>query len=133
MCAVTAGAALAWTANVDATTGSANLRGVAIAAGPLIVPLAVVGGIGRVRWWWLAIVGGLVAGPVRALFYDPFLDLSCVACRHSAAAIATPVIEAALEDSRVASDNPMAEPKARNTDEIAAATKAPAIIAPQST
>ncbi|MEP7112146.1 MAG: histidine kinase, partial [Ilumatobacteraceae bacterium] len=80
-------AALACTAVVDATSGTASLRGVAIAAGPLIVPLAVVASSERVRWWWVAIVGGLVAGPLRALFYDPFLDPSCDACRHSTAAI----------------------------------------------
>ena len=88
LCAVLAGTALAAIGNADATNGSANLRGLAIAAGPLVVPLAAGACGARGRWWWLAIAGGILAGPVRSLAYNPFLDPNCEFCSSSAAALA---------------------------------------------
>jgi signal transduction histidine kinase len=87
LCAVLAGTALAAIGNVDATSGSANLRGLAIAAAPLVIPLAAGACGGHGRLWWLALAGGVVAGPLRSLVYNPFLDPACQLCRPSAAAI----------------------------------------------
>src|SRR3954468_23046736 len=55
VCAVLAGGALAVIANVDANTGSANLRGLAIAAGPLVIPLVAVVAGSDGRWPWVAL------------------------------------------------------------------------------
>lgn len=87
LCAVLAGGALAAIGNVDANSGSATLRGLAIAGGPLVIPLAAAAVGWHGRWSWLALAGGVLAGPVRSLVYDPFLDPHCLVCRPSAAAV----------------------------------------------
>jgi signal transduction histidine kinase len=87
LCAVLVGGALAAIGNVDANRGSASLRGFAIAAGPLVIPLASAAAGWHARWSWLALAGGVFAGPVRSLVYDPFLDPHCLVCRPSAAAV----------------------------------------------
>lgn len=72
----------------DGTTGTDVARGLAIAAAPLAVALA---GPATGRWSRAAVLaavtGGVLAGPVRALFDDPFLRAACSGCRHSAFAI----------------------------------------------
>ena len=86
-CAVLSAVALAVVANADPVGGGASIRGLSIVAGPLVVPLSVGAMGGRGRWWWTALVGGVIAGPLRALVYDPFLDPNCALCRHNPAAI----------------------------------------------
>ena len=52
------------------------------------------------RRWAIAttIAGGLLAGPVRMLVYDPFLDPSCLGCGHVAVALwPHPRLAAAME------------------------------------
>jgi signal transduction histidine kinase len=82
-----AGIALVLAADFDPVGGSARMRGAAIAATALVVPLAVGAMARNGMWWRIALFGGVVAGPLRALFYDPYLDPGCVVCRHSAAAL----------------------------------------------
>ncbi|MEY2583525.1 MAG: hypothetical protein QOE09_3374 [Ilumatobacteraceae bacterium] len=62
-------------------------RALAEAASPLVLVLA---GASLMRRHWpiaAGIIGGLVAGPIRMLVYDPFLDPSCLACGHVAIAV----------------------------------------------
>jgi signal transduction histidine kinase len=71
-------------AGIPGFGGEAAGSSVAIAAAVPVLTLAgatLVEG-GRLRAVVLA--GGLVAGPVRAAFYDPFLDQACASCRPSA-------------------------------------------------
>jgi signal transduction histidine kinase len=75
---------LARTNQVDSAPASRTL---AIVAAPLLLPLAAGAIGGRGVWWRVAIVSGIAAGLLRALVYDPFLDLSCVSCRHNPAVI----------------------------------------------
>jgi signal transduction histidine kinase len=67
--------------------GAETARGLAIAATPLVLPLAGASLMRSPRLIALALAGGVLAGPVRALLYDPFLDPSCSACRSSALAL----------------------------------------------
>ncbi len=55
----------------------------AAAAAPMVLVLAGASLMGR--QWAIAtiMVGGVVAGPVRMLFYDPFLDPACQGCDHA--------------------------------------------------
>lgn len=87
----------------NSTSGPDLLRGLAIAAAPLTVALAALGlawprrGRPALLAVALTAVGGVVAGPVRALFDDPFLEASCRGCRRSAIAIfADPDVAVAL-------------------------------------
>ena len=73
-------------------------RALAAAAGPLVVVLAGAS-LMRRRWAIAAVVtGGLVAGPMRMLVYDPFLDPGCLGCGHVAVALwPHPRLAAALQ------------------------------------
>ena len=75
-------AVVALSAAVD--PGSAlRARDVAVAVGPMAALLATTAVLAPRRTAWVAVVGAVLAGPVRALVYDPFLDLHCVDCRPS--------------------------------------------------
>ncbi|MEO7631279.1 MAG: hypothetical protein ABIS44_08030 [Mycobacteriales bacterium] len=73
---------------VPLTGATALLRGLAVALAPLTIPLAartIVDRPGRgVR---LMLLAGVLAGPVRSLFYDPLRDLACFPCLPSAFAV----------------------------------------------
>ncbi len=56
-------------------------RWAALAALPAVVPLAGLTLIPGSSAGWLLTAGALLAGPVRALGYDPLLDPACHACR----------------------------------------------------
>ena len=65
------------------TEGTALSRTITIAALPLVIPVA--------RWsighGWAAVVailGGIVAGPVRSVVYDPLRDPDCTGCFEGA-------------------------------------------------
>jgi signal transduction histidine kinase len=86
-CVLLAGAAAALgtcAGGIPGFGGEAAGSSVAIAAAVPVLTLAgatLVEG-GRLRA--VVLTGGLVAGPVRAAFYDPFLDQACAYCRPSA-------------------------------------------------
>lgn len=71
-----------------ADTGPASPVGHALArgAGPFAVAATAVSVLPRRPACWAAI-GGLVAGGLHALVFDPFLDPSCRACEHVAFAV----------------------------------------------
>jgi signal transduction histidine kinase len=56
------------------------------AAAPMVIALAATSVMRRRAAVVAVIVGGLIAGPVRMLFYDPFLDPECHACGHAGVA-----------------------------------------------
>ena len=66
-----------------------NLRWVPLAVGPFVVVFAAGAMGGPFGYWWIALLGGIVAGPLRVLVYDPYLDPTCADCRHSAVALCT--------------------------------------------
>jgi signal transduction histidine kinase len=52
---------------------------------------------GRRHWWWITITGAVIAGVLRALVDNPYLDPSCETCLPNALAIAHhPAIATAL-------------------------------------
>lgn len=73
---------------VHATINPANVRWLTLAAGPLAVGFAAITIGGCTRFWGMALAGGIVAGPLRMLVYDPFLDPTCSGCRHSSIVLA---------------------------------------------
>ena len=80
---------LALLAPMDA--GGSAERWWALAALPVVVPLA---GLALVPWGraaWLMTAGAVLAGPVRTLGYDPFLDPACRGCRSLPTALALPL------------------------------------------
>src|SRR4051794_18808733 len=68
MFAMLSAAALATVASADPVGSNASVRVLLIVGGPLIVPFAAGAMGGRGAWWWTALIGGTVAGPLRALF-----------------------------------------------------------------
>jgi signal transduction histidine kinase len=69
---------------ISTSGGSSSAAAVsAAAAAPMVIALAAASMMRRA--WAIAavIAGGLIAGPVRMLFYDPFLDPACRACEHA--------------------------------------------------
>lgn len=86
-CAVLSAAALVIASSADPVDGTVSFRVLLIIAGPLIVPLAAGAMGGRGSWWWTALIGGVLAGPLRTLVYDPFLDRGCAFCRHNPAVL----------------------------------------------
>ncbi len=86
--AVATAGALIVHAAIDRANDPSAVRWLATAAGPLVVAFAAITIGGRKRYWWMALAGGIVAGPLRMLVYDPFLDPSCDGCRHSPVVLA---------------------------------------------
>ena len=62
-------------------------RTVAVAAGPLFFVLAAATLMRDSRAIVVGVAGGVLAGPLRMLVYDPFLDPSCGGCGHADVAI----------------------------------------------
>ncbi|GAA2154076.1 hypothetical protein FHX52_1616 [Humibacillus xanthopallidus] len=65
------------------TNGTAVSRTVTIAALPLVLPVARLALAGS-RAVFVALVGGLLAGPVRSIIYDPLRDPDCSGCFEGA-------------------------------------------------
>jgi signal transduction histidine kinase len=80
--------ALVIVARTNPQTSAPTVQMLTIVAAPLIVPFAAGAIGGRGAWWRAAIVGGVAAGALRALVYDPFRDAGCVGCRHNPAVLA---------------------------------------------
>lgn len=83
-----ASVALAAMLGATPTDGDAVLRGVSIALLPGAIALAglsinAAGTTAAV----VTVLGAAFAGPILALFSDPFLDANCAGCRHSAFAL----------------------------------------------
>lgn len=81
------GAGAALTVSVGVTPTDVLERDLSLAFAPLVVPLAAAALIRDPRLAALAVAGGLVAGPVRAAFHDPFYDVDCVGCGHAVLAL----------------------------------------------
>ncbi len=73
---ILAGATLGLVTVGEATTVSARSLVLGQAAAPLIAPLLALAMV-RAPQAWIALLGGVAAGPARALLYDPFLDPDC--------------------------------------------------------
>jgi signal transduction histidine kinase len=71
----------------DDAPASSSPQGLAAAAGPLVLALAGVSLMRRRLAITLVVLGGLIAGPIRVLVYDPFLDPGCHACGHAPVAL----------------------------------------------
>ncbi len=73
---ILAGATLGLVTAAEATSVSARSLVLGQAAAPLIAPLLALALV-RAPPAWIALLGGVAAGPARALVYDPFLDPDC--------------------------------------------------------
>jgi signal transduction histidine kinase len=76
--AVGSGAVLLVVADSTQLTAGATTRNVATAGRPLLAALLVVVVLGLRSATALALVGGVLAGPIRQLFEDPFHDPGCL-------------------------------------------------------
>lgn len=85
---VLGGMALVALLAADDPTSPLRGRDLGTALGPMAGLLGATAVIVPRRGAWVALAGACLAGPVRALFYDPFLQLGCVDCRHSGVALA---------------------------------------------
>lgn len=74
--AILAGACLGLATAGEATSASPGSLAVGLVAAPLVAPLLALA-IVRPTAAWIALLGGVAAGPIRALVYDPFLDPDC--------------------------------------------------------
>ncbi len=70
--------------------GGTAARWLALATLPAVVPLAGLTLVGGRPAVWLLASGALVAGPIRTLVYDPFLDPACQSCRDLPTVLALP-------------------------------------------
>lgn len=78
------------------TEGTPGTRTLGLAALPLVIPLAALSLTPRhTALGWLVAVGGLLAGPVRALRYDPLRDRECRGCLHTSLVVHPDVAAAA--------------------------------------
>ena len=85
---VVGGVALVAFSAVDDPTTALRARDLGIALGPMAGLLGATAVLVPRRGAWVALSGALLAGPVRALVYDPFLQLGCVDCRPSGVVLA---------------------------------------------
>jgi signal transduction histidine kinase len=70
--------------------GLAAFRWLALAALPMVIPLAALAFLHRTIAIRLVVVGCALSGPIRALLYDPFLDPACRGCTPLPTALALP-------------------------------------------
>lgn len=85
---VLGGVALVTLSAADDPTSVLQARDLGIAVGPMACLLGATAVLLPRRGAWLALLGAVLAGPVRALVYDPFLQLRCVDCRPSGLVLA---------------------------------------------
>ena len=81
---VLGGAALVALSAADDPTSALQARDLGLAVGPMAGLLGATAVLVPRRVAWVALAGAVLAGPVRALVHDPFLQLGCVDCRPSA-------------------------------------------------
>ena len=81
---VLGGLALVALSAANDPSSALRARDLALGVGPMAAMLAATAVLAPRRIAWVAATGAVLAGPVRALVYDPFLDLHCVDCRPSA-------------------------------------------------
>jgi signal transduction histidine kinase len=85
---VLGGVALVALSAADDPTAALQARDLGIAVGPMAGLLGATAVLVPRRSAWLALLGAVLAGPVRALVFDPFLQLGCVDCRPSGIVLA---------------------------------------------
>ena len=85
---VLGGVALVAFSAADDPTSALQARDLAITVGPMAALLGATAMLLPRRSAWLAVVGAVLAGPVRALVYDPFLEPTCMDCRPSEVVLA---------------------------------------------
>jgi signal transduction histidine kinase len=71
------------TGGIPGADGAADGSSLAVATAFPALALAGAAVVPPGRGRWLVLLGGAIAGPVRALVYDPFLDPACDRCRPS--------------------------------------------------
>lgn len=85
---VLGGVALVAVSAADDPTSVLPARDLGLAVGPMAGLLGATAVLMPRRSAWVALAGAILAGPVRALVYDPFLQLGCVDCRPSGIVLA---------------------------------------------
>jgi signal transduction histidine kinase len=85
---VLGGVALVALSAADDPTSALQARDLGLAVGPMAALLGATATLLPRRGVWLAVVGAVLAGPVRALVYDPFLQPTCTDCRPSDVVVA---------------------------------------------
>jgi len=70
-------------ASRPASSGEGIAVTAAVAGAPMVLPLAAASLLRQRALVAATVACAMVAGPVRSLFYDPFLDPSCETCTHS--------------------------------------------------
>jgi signal transduction histidine kinase len=86
-CLVCTGLLLAVVAAGSARGASLGLRDFAIAAAPLALATAAAAVVEARAPRTMVLVGGVLAGPARALVHDPFTDPRCRGCAHGVLAL----------------------------------------------
>jgi signal transduction histidine kinase len=83
MWAIATAATLAVVAVAHPVGQSTTSSWLPVAAGPLVAACAAAAIVGKTWPGWLALAGGILAGPLRMLLDDPFLDPTCTGCAHN--------------------------------------------------